>query len=285
MMPRPKLIVIDKDALIGIGLHSLCDFAKSHLLVLSDTLLYECATATKQDAKGLLRRFQTLIEMGARFCQSSIGLLQKEAESCEPYPLTLVDSDATNKIGNELASLEAMVDSEILEIVVQSRNEVAQFELVERSQQLKEAIDREHPGTVAVSKAYQGNRSDRLKEFLAAVAKMNVHDLAVALLPSDLIGGSRRFCLSPDWIAWQYVRLVIAMMYDHHYIRQTGAPRDDHAEHDRNDLDYVLLLSRADGIITKDKGLIELARAAFPEKDVFSSLEEVSESYRCDWAQ
>jgi len=27
-----------------------------------------------------------------------------------------------------------------------------------------------------------------------------------------------------------------------------------------------------------------LTRAAFPEKDVFSSLEEVPESYRCDWA-
>ncbi len=26
-----------------------------------------------------------------------------------------------------------------------------------------------------------------------------------------------------------------------------------------------------------------LARVAFPEKDVFSSLEEVPESYRCDW--
>jgi hypothetical protein len=26
-----------------------------------------------------------------------------------------------------------------------------------------------------------------------------------------------------------------------------------------------------------------LAKAAFPEKKVFSSLEEVPESYRCDW--
>lgn len=50
-------------------------------------------------------------------------------------------------------------------------------------------------------------------------------------------------------------------------------------------MEYVLLLSRADGITTCDKELVEpLARAAFPGKDVFSSLEEVPESYRCDWA-
>jgi hypothetical protein len=50
-------------------------------------------------------------------------------------------------------------------------------------------------------------------------------------------------------------------------------------------LEYVLLLARADAIITRDKKLVEpLARAAFPEKDVFSSLEEVPDSYRCDWA-
>ncbi|MGE5295203.1 MAG: hypothetical protein ACM3VT_10280 [Solirubrobacterales bacterium] len=38
-----------------------------------------------------------------------------------------------------------------------------------------------------------------------------------------------------------------------------------------------------DALLSKDKGMGDLARAAFPEKDVFSSLEEVPESYRCDW--
>jgi hypothetical protein len=57
------------------------------------------------------------------------------------------------------------------------------------------------------------------------------------------------------------------------------------AEHDLYDVEYVMLLSRADAILTKDEKLVgPLARAAFPQKDMFSSLEEVPESYRCDWA-
>jgi hypothetical protein len=74
-------------------------------------------------------------------------------------------------------------------------------------------------------------------------------------------------------------------VWDYYWLRQKGGPPgDNRAEHDYQDIEYVLLLSRADGIITRDKKLVEpLARAAFPEKDVFSSLEEVPESYRCDW--
>lgn len=48
MTRRPRQIVIDKDAFIGINLDALCEFAKTYLLLLSDTLLYECATAEEQ---------------------------------------------------------------------------------------------------------------------------------------------------------------------------------------------------------------------------------------------
>jgi hypothetical protein len=41
-------------------------------------------------------------------------------------------------------------------------------------------------------------------------------------------------------------------------------------------MEYVLLLSRADGILTNDQSLIKpLAQAAFPDKQVFSSIGEI----------
>jgi hypothetical protein len=44
--------------------------------------------------------------------------------------------------------------------------------------------------------------------------------------------------------------------------------------------------AKANGMITRDKKLVEpLAHAAFPEKDVFSSLKDVPVSYRRDWAK
>jgi len=44
-----------------------------------------------------------------------------------------------------------------------------------------------------------------------------------------------------------------------------------------------LLLSRADCLLTGDKGCSCLAKAAFPEKDVFSSLEDVPKVYLGHW--
>jgi hypothetical protein len=40
----------------------------------------------------------------------------------------------------------------------------------------------------------------------------------------------------------------------------------------------------AGGPLIWGKGLVSaLAHAAFPEKDVFSSLKDVPDEYRCDW--
>jgi hypothetical protein len=96
-----------------------------------------------------------------------------------------------------------------------------------------------------------------------------------------------RFCLSSDWVSWQYIRLNTVLHLEYSFLRkgQGGAREQVNTEHDLCDVQYVILLSRADAIITRDMQLVEpLARAAFPEKRVFSSLAEVPESYRCDWA-
>mgnify|MGYP000368430631 CR=1 FL=1 len=102
----------------------------------------------------------------------------------------------------------------------------------------------------------------------------------------DRVSDANQFCTSSDWIAWHFIRLVDALTLEHYFLRETGVPGNRQVEHDLLDMEYVLLLSRADGIITRDKKLVEpLARAAFPEKDVFSSLDDVPDSYRCDWTE
>jgi hypothetical protein len=126
-------------------------------------------------------------------------------------------------------------------------------------------------------------RPERLAEWLARIDRMDIHAMAVEALPPSWIRVRGEFCLSPAWMTWQHLRLIMAFVYEYWYIRQTGTLRDkwaESAEHDLQDAQYVLLLSRADAIITKDKKLIELVRAAFPEKEVFSSIEEVP----LDWA-
>ncbi len=89
-------------------------------------------------------------------------------------------------------------------------------------------------------------------------------------------------------MTWHWMRLdaAIAFEYSYNNLKNGNTRGETYAEHDDQDSEYVFLLCRADAIITRDDSLVKpLARAAFPEKDVFSSLEEVPESYRCDWAQ
>ena len=133
-------------------------------------------------------------------------------------------------------------------------------------------------------------RPTRLRFILNLIAtRFDIHDMAVRSLPSDGIKDRDQFCLSDGWMTWHRIRLTLAIVYEWWYKNQTGTlpeEKETYAEHDDQDMEYVLLLSRADAIITCDKKLVEpLAKAAFPKKDVFSSLEEVPESYRCDWAE
>jgi hypothetical protein len=56
----PRQIVVDKCAFEGINLDLLCEFARCHLLLVSDTLLYECGTSKRRKTKSLLDRYDTL---------------------------------------------------------------------------------------------------------------------------------------------------------------------------------------------------------------------------------
>lgn len=164
---------------------------------------------------------------------------------------------------------------------MKSRRTLAERMLVKMSSELKATMDAEHAEAVNVFKSFQGSHGDRLKVFFDTIDRSDIRQMAISLW-RDWIKDTGTFCTSIDWITWHFVRLLLALQHEYHYTRQTGSPRDEHAEHDLQDAEYVLLLSRADGLISKDQGLADLARAAFPEKDVFSSLEEVPESYRCD---
>jgi hypothetical protein len=88
--------------------------------------------------------------------------------------------------------------------------------------------------------------------------------------------------LHSDWVTWHLLRLFQAWGIELSCRSTTSnlstVLRD--ISNDFWDIEYVVSLSRADGILTKDEKLvIPLAKAAFPEKDVFKSLDEVPDEY------
>ena len=157
--------------------------------------------------------------------------------------------------------------------------------LAQFSANIKSDIDSRVENLHGDVKRIPNSLPERMRYWLDHIDKMEIHAMALNAFPSGWIRVKGEFCLSPSWITWQCLRLVMITVYEHWYIRETGHPRDRWAEHDLADIEHVLLLSRANGIITRDKRLRTLASVAFPEKDVFSSLDEVPASYRCDWGE
>jgi len=89
MKSVPKQLVIDKDVFQGISTDDLCDFTRSHFLILPDDLYYECATTDRKQQE-LLDRFRDVILAGGCICPRRNKIIQEEAESLSPYG-TLVD--------------------------------------------------------------------------------------------------------------------------------------------------------------------------------------------------
>ncbi len=295
MLTKPKQIVLDKSAFnaytyVRRGFDQLCQFSKDHILLLSDTLLYECVTAEKnkkQDPADLLTKCQRLIKEGAYYCDCSVWYAQWEGMHLTPYPRFLPNLDATDKIRTDKVRLEDACHSSAVDSVFFSRSEVARQQLIELSEELKDNLDSEHPDVgKIIAKGMPADSQERLRQQLDGIDPWDMCQKGVCrLIPDDWIKDKTRFCLSDQWMSWHYIRLTLTVVRDYHYLREKGGPPGkNRAEHDWQDMEYVLLLSRADAIITRDQKLVEpLARVAFLEKDVFSSLEEVPESYRCDW--
>jgi hypothetical protein len=146
---KPKQIVLDKSAFIafkGRQFDALCDFVRSHSVLLSDTLLYECATATKHDKADLLRRCARLIKQGAYYCDCSVWYRQWEGMHLTPYPRFLPNLDATDTIRTDKVRLEDACGSSAVDSVFFSRSQVARQQLVDLSKEVKENLDSEHPG-------------------------------------------------------------------------------------------------------------------------------------------
>lgn len=287
MTNRPKQIVIDKDVFItlsGRQFDILRDFCRQRCVLLSDTLLYECATAGKQNPKVLLQKYEELVKSGAYYCSMSLTFVEWECRQCQPYPWLLPDLGATKQIQTGERRPADLLRSSGYRELSQQRYKVAKA-FLNSSKKVKNGIDVEDPSVGQKIRQLPSDRYERFRILLEFVDSSTIHESGIESVPHDWIRDEEQFCLSPDWMSWQRIRLTDVLANNYHYLRRTGDPPGaEGAEHDCQDLEYVMLLSRADAIITRDKKLVEpLARAAFPKKDVFSSLDEVPASYRCDW--
>jgi len=279
---KPKQIVIDKCAFQGTPTRHLYAFAAKHWLVLPEILLYECATDENDTGHALLRRFREVILAGAYTCRGCVDIITQEARIRQPYPF-LTDINGTTAFRREFKRFPAIRCSPAVKEAYKRTLRGAKV-FSDFARDVAVSIRREIPDTVRADLKTL-REEDRTILWLRLADSQDMHRFAVERFLRNFTASPGRFCLSCDWVSWQYCRLICALAYEAIFLAEGGGPIGPlRAEHDLSDIEYVLLLSKADAIVTQDKKLVEpLARAAFPEKDVFSSLEEVPESYRCDW--
>jgi hypothetical protein len=282
---KPKQIVVDKEALVGININDLCDFARNHLLLACDTLLYECATTSKTKRADMVSRYKGLVEAGAYYCSCSVTYIKSEAKNPCPYSWFLPDLEATEQIRTGRARLEDALDPTITAKTFQSLSKVAKAMFIDLSAKVKHRIDMDSADVGKEIRQLPPDAVERYQQLFERIDADSIHQMCVDSIPDEWIKDKANFCSSPEWMSWQHVRLMYAIVQNYCYLRKMGGgPGDTRAEHDYQDMEYVLLLSRADGLLTNDEGCSCLAQAAFPEKRVFRTLDEVPEDYVCHWS-
>jgi hypothetical protein len=280
----PKQVVIDKCTFQAHGGDVLCDFARNHFLILPHLLYGEIVTnLEEQQREGLVRRFRKVISSGAYWAPSTRLMIEREGRSLQPYGF-LADLDETASMRERFENGQVFSEKHAADaatcyldsarVVLENSRVVCQTLL---------------PDILAQADArraeLEGSRERRYQFWISEIDGFNLHGVGVRAF-QKYTSSPDKFCLSEEWVSWQYIRLATILDLEYAFLKKGHGGKTEHenAEHDLHDMEYVVLLSRADAILSKDKGVCELARAAFPEKDVFSSLEEVPESYRCDWA-
>jgi hypothetical protein len=263
---------------------ALCSFARNHFLILPHLLYGEIVTnPEEQQREGLVRRFRKVMSSGAYWGPSTRSMIEREGQSLQPYGL-LADLDETRSMRRRFENGQIFSEKHAADAAASYLNSARV--VLENSRVVCQTLVPDILARADARRAeLEGSRDCRHRFWIGAIDGLNLHGVGVSAF-QKYTSTPDRFCLSEEWVSWQYVRLATALDLEYAFLRKGHGGKKEHegAEHDLHDVEYVTLLSRADAIITEDKKLVEpLARAAFPKKDVFSSLADVPESYRCDW--
>lgn len=282
MESNPKQLIIDKNVFQGTETSQLCQFVKKHLLILPHVLFYECFTDQEDAKQKLLSRLRDVMLAGGYTCHNSNHIVREEGRTLQPYGY-LPDLSETSAIRKVFEKSTKIHKSPSIKNLQREAMASAQ-ELRDLANRVNiEMISEEPEGTKAARKS-EINRLGQLKRWLYLIDQEDIHKLMVDKV-RDLTSSPDKYCLSPDGVSWHYFRLSCVRCSEASVLTiRSGTMTNERAEHDLQDLEYVLLLSRADGLLTQDKECICLAKAAFPDKDVFSDIAKVPNEYVCHWS-
>jgi len=283
-MTMPKQLIIDKTVFQGTSTSKLKEFAQSHFLILPDVLYYECATTDTNEDK-LLDRFRSVILSGAYICPSCRQIINNEAETLSPYGF-LVDLRRVSTVRKTFKKNSRPYNRHHVQERLQEELDMAR-QVFNTGEGFTRKLACEDPKLLNEVRKWdtsKGARPSRLQRWAQFVSEQDMHESAKIWL-SNICRDPDRYCLSDEWVTWDFLRLMHILIMERTFLRHCGDASSKKAiEHDLQDIKYIALLSQADGLLSRDNFIQALAKAAFSEKDVFLNLDEVPDKYLCRWS-
>jgi hypothetical protein len=280
----PKLLVMDKSIFHGTSTGRLIKFVKVYQVVLPNTLGVECIISDDENGKRplknpceLLEKLCILIKRGAYSGRSMGSMINRERETQKPNDCIIdyQSTDLTRKANINFDTLLIKNEAEKAKKAFRPMIDfcktiaIAHYENLVKKNMQKSFIE----------ECEQSNPEKRLKRWIQAADKLREQILNRQLASLSFYITEK----NDKWLNWQLLRIYLAWAIEWASKRnQSGPSYSGDIENDFYDMEYIAYLNNADGILSNDGNLVlPLSKAAFPEKDVFSSIDEVTEDYRC----
>jgi len=221
MKSVPKQLVIDKNVLQGTSIPSLCDFARSHFLILPDDLYYECASTDRMQQE-LLDRFRDVILAGGCICPRRNKIIQDEAKSLSPYG-ALVDMNTISAVRQTFQENKRPYNPEEIETAYRDELKMAQI-IINLAVSFTQKLASEQPELLAKMKKCDSSKSARPKRLVKRAESVDSQDIHYASkrLLKGMTNHPDEFCLSDEWVSWHFLRLILILAFERTFLRHTG---------------------------------------------------------------
>jgi hypothetical protein len=277
-----KYVVLDKSVFVGTATPKLCGFAKEHALIIPGVLIQECEISPDLKRQHLIKKIWEVVRAGVNIWHSPFRIVEKEKKSSEPCD-SLFDADLTQRFRNEGPGSEELIGQETIDQAHREYNRPLEEVLKIASIMEKKGVERVKDFEAGIRNREMENDEARLDFFAQVTKQYPIREWAVKLFSDELASG--KFCLSDEWFTWHCTRLLLILVWEYLYkkIKSDNLPGKELLQHHYFDAMYVPYLSRANCLLSNDKDfLILLAKAAFPDKDVFGCIEDVPRSYKAE---
>lgn len=242
----------------------LCAFVKNYNVVLPHTLAVECVISEpNKDPVRLMRALDKAIKAGANLGYESPELMEIENKTLCPVE-SIVDEINTRQFRNLIPD----INKDTIRQAANHCMQVTKYKidgLLEYAKIIYENIRKNQSFFENFNKPTQ--IEERFQKWIHYVDQNNFMRNAIETGFGKHIGSKS----DENWYTWQFTRLWYIFCLDRCFkeiLYGTCVKKD--ISNDFYDIEPVLYLLRADGLLTNDKKLeIPLANAAFPKKDVF----------------